>query len=110
MTGVDIDNFIRDGYTVVRGAFDAETARACRQEIWDVLAEQGVREGDRSTWPPAVRINTPDGEPFQVAAASPLLSAAYDELIGVGRWSPRPSVGGTVPVRFPTEEYPGEIG
>jgi len=111
MTDVDIETFIRDGYTVVRGAFDAETARACRQGIWDVLGEQGIRADDRSTWrKPAVRINTPDGEPFRVAAASPALSAAYDELIGAGRWSPRPDVGGTVPVRFPTEEYPGQVG
>ena len=36
--------------------------------------------------------------------------AAYDELIGAGRWTRRAGVGGTVPVRFPSEEYPGEVG
>jgi hypothetical protein len=108
---MDIDGFIRDGYTVVRGAFDADTAAACRQVIWDELAEQGVRPDDRDTWRrPLIRINTPDGEPFRVAAASSRLAAAYGELIGPGRWSPRPDVGGTVPVRFPSEAYPGEIG
>jgi len=108
---MDVDGFVRDGYVVVRGAFDATTAAGCRQVIWDVLAEQGVRSGDRGTWHrPAIRIDTPDGEPFRAAASSPALETAYDELIGVGRWSKRPDVGGTVPVRFPSEEYPGEVG
>jgi hypothetical protein len=109
--GMDVDGFVRDGYTVVRGAFDSATAAACRQTIWDVLTGHGVRAGDRSTWgTPSIRINTPDGEPFRKAAGSPALHTAYDELIGAGRWTPRPDVGGTVPVRFPSEEYPGEVG
>ena len=51
---------MRDGYAVVRGAFGADTARACREMIWDALAERGVRPGDRATWaPPLIRINWP---------------------------------------------------
>ncbi|MEV6632988.1 phytanoyl-CoA dioxygenase family protein [Actinoplanes sp. NPDC051470] len=108
---MDVGGFVSDGYVVVRGAFDAATAAGCRQIIWDVLAEQGVRADDRDTWQrPSIRIDTPDGEPFRTAAGSPALEAAYDELIGAGRWSRRPDVGGTVPVRFPAEEYPGEVG
>lgn len=30
---MDVDGFVRDGYTVVRGAFDADTAAACRKAI-----------------------------------------------------------------------------
>jgi hypothetical protein len=37
-------------------------------------------------------------------------SAAYDELIGAGRWTRLPGVGGCVPVRLPSEEYPGDVG
>jgi hypothetical protein len=108
---VDIEAFMRDGYTVVRGAFDADTAAACRDGIWAVLAEEGVDRHDRSTCTrPAVRINTPPGEAFRTASRSPRLAEAYDLLIGEGRWAPRDDVGGTVPVRFPSEEYPGEIG
>jgi hypothetical protein len=111
MAGMDVDLFVRDGYAVVRGAFDSATAAACRQGIWDALAEHGVRAGDPGTWhPPRIGISTPDGEPFRVAAGSAVLRAAYDELIGAGRWSPRPDVGGVVPVRFPSEEYPGGVG
>ena len=39
---VDTGAFERDGYAVVRGAFGADTARACREMIWDVLAGRGV--------------------------------------------------------------------
>jgi hypothetical protein len=108
---VDIDAFVRDGYAAVRGAFDERTARACREIIWESLGEQSISRADRATWTrPLVRIPCPDGEPFAAAAASPELAAAYDELIGEGRWNRRIGVGGTVPVRFPSEEYPGEIG
>ena len=77
---------MRDGYAVVRGAFGEDIARACRDMIWDVLAERGIHPDDRATWaPPLVRINCPDGEPFAMASTSPRLHAAYDELIGAGR-------------------------
>ncbi|GAA4588529.1 hypothetical protein BJY16_008592 [Actinoplanes octamycinicus] len=108
---MDVDGFVRDGWTVVRGAFDAATAAACREIIWERLGEHGVRADDRGTWqPPLIRIGTPAGEPFRRAAASPALVAAYDELIGPGRWAANPDIGGTVPVRFPSEDFPGEIG
>ena len=108
---VDIDTFVRDGYVAVRGAFDERTARACRDMIWDSLGGQGISRSERATWTrPLVRIACPEGEPFAAAAASAKLTAAYDKLIGTGRWIRRPGVGGTVPVRFPSGECPGEVG
>jgi hypothetical protein len=57
---VDTDAFMRDGYVVVRGAFGQDVALACREMIWDVLAERGISPDDRATWaPPLVRINCP---------------------------------------------------
>ena len=107
---MDIDQFERDGYVVIRGAFDADVAAACREVIWDRLAERGVTR-DESTWTrPVVRINCPDTAPFVAAGTAPALWTAYDELIGPGRWTRRRGVGGTVPVRFPSEEYPGDVG
>ncbi len=111
INGMDIDTFVRDGYVAVRGAFDERTARACRDMIWDSLGGQGISRADRAAWTrPLVRIACPEGEPFAAAAASPQLTAAYDELIGAGRWIRPGGVGGTVPVRFPSEECPGEVG
>ena len=108
---VDTSAFARDGCVAVRGAFGERTARACREMIWDVLAGRGISPEDRATWaPPLVRINCPEGEPFAAAGTSPRLRAAYDELLGAGRWARRAGVGGTVPVRFPSEDYPGEVG
>jgi hypothetical protein len=107
---VDIDRFIRDGYVAVRGAFDPDTATACRDVVWERLAEQGVTR-DRATWTrPDVRIDCPEGGPFVTAGTAPALWAAYDELIGPGRWTKRQGVGGAIPVRFPGEERPGGIG
>jgi len=103
---VDIAGFERDGYVAVRGAFDTATAEACRELIWASLAAQGVSRNDPATWRPCVMVNCPDGEPFAVAGTSPALVSAYDELIGPGRWTRRAGVGGAVPVRFPSEEYP----
>jgi hypothetical protein len=107
---VDVEGFVRDGYVVVRGAFDADTAAACRAGIWRALAAEGVTP-DRGTWTrPCVRVECPEGGPFAEAGASPALAAAYDALIGPGRWVPRAGIGGSVPVRFPSEEYPGDVG
>ena len=46
---VDLDAFMRDGYVVVRGAFGEDTARACREMIWNVLAGHGICPDDRAT-------------------------------------------------------------
>jgi hypothetical protein len=108
---VDIDAFRRDGYVALRGAVDPAIVEACRESLWDLLADRGVLRDDPATWTaPSVRLNCPDTEPFVAAGNAPVLAEAYDALIGAGRWVPRNGVGGTVPIRFPTEEYPGEVG
>lgn len=98
----EVEQFERDGYVAVRGAVDPDIAAACRDAIWEALAGQATR--------PVVRVACPEGGPFEAAGASPALWSAYDTLIGPGRWSKRRSVGGSVPVRFPSEEYPGDVG
>ena len=72
--------------------------------IWEALRERGVREDDPATWPPVAEISCLDGEPFAAAATSPALAAAYDELIGPGRWTLPVNAGGAVVVRFPSED------
>ena len=106
----EIEQFERDGYLAVRGAVDPDVAAACREAIWTALAWQGVSR-DRATWTrPVVRVRCPEGGPFEAAGTAPALWSAYDALIGPGRWARRRGVGGSVPVRFPSEEYPGDVG
>jgi hypothetical protein len=118
---VDVDRFIRDGYVAIRGAVDAETVAACRELIWESMAGRGVRREEPATWPPLVEIDDLGAGPFAAAGMSPALTAAYDELIGAGRWSPPVDAGNAVVVRFPSEDranvgyhiegsYPGPAG
>lgn len=102
--GLDIEGFVRDGYVAVRSAFDLATAAACREMIWAVLRERGVHEDDPAAWPPFVHIDNLSSGLFDAAATSPALVAAYDELIGPGRWTPRVYAGGAIVVRFPSED------
>jgi hypothetical protein len=40
----------------------------------------------------------------------PVLQEACDQLIGAGRWWRRAGIGGSIPVRFPSEADPGDAG
>lgn len=101
---MDLDGFLQDGYLVIRGAFDTATAADCRERIWAALAERGIRRGVRSSWPPVAQIDDLDGAMFDTAGTSPVLTAAYDELIGPGRWTSPVHAGRAVIVRFPALE------
>ncbi len=46
---------------------------------------------------------------FREAANTTRLHAAYDALVGPGRWLPRGSLG-TFPIRFPSTDDPGDCG
>jgi hypothetical protein len=105
---MDTGAFVRDGYVVVRGAVDADTIAGCRELIWQGLERRGVRRDDHSTWPSFLQSmdDLPD-EPLLAAYLAPALTAAYDELIGPGRWQrcvEQTELGKTVVVRFPAEE------
>ena len=104
---MDADSFVRDGFVAVRQAVDAGTAAACRELIWRSMEERGLRRADPATWPPLVRIDDLEGEPFTAAGLSPTLTAAYDELIGPGRWTSPVGVGRALMVRFPSQDRAG---
>jgi hypothetical protein len=57
-----------------------------------------------------VRIACPESEAFAAAGNQPVLWEAFDQLIGEGRWWRRHGVGGTIPVRFPSQADPGDAG
>jgi hypothetical protein len=56
-----------------------------------------------------IRLGGYGDEPFRLSANVPLLHAAFDQLIGRGRWRPRQNLG-TFPVRFPHPDDPGDAG
>jgi hypothetical protein len=111
LSQAEIDSFVANGYVAVRDALPADVMQACHDEIWSELGDRGVRREDPSTWrDPVVRINCPESEAFAAAGTQPVLWEAFDQLIGEGRWWRRRGVGGTIPVRFPSQDDPGDAG
>jgi hypothetical protein len=107
----EIGRFVADGYVAVRGAIPADVVRACQDIIWAELATHGVLRGDPATWTsPVIRIVTPGGAPFVAAGTTGPVGEACDQLLGPGRWVRYPGVGGTIPVRFPSDDDPGDAG
>lgn len=107
----ELSRFAADGFAAVRGAVPPPVIRACQDTIWFELSARGVRRDDRATWTePVIRINTPGTAPFVAAGTTPLVGEACDQLLGPGRWIRSPGVGGTIPVRFPSDADPGDAG
>ncbi len=108
---MEIARFIESGYAAIRGAVPPGIAVDCQSVIWSELGQRGIAEADPATWTePVVRIPCPEGGPFAQAGMSPAVQDACDQLIGIGRWQRRHGIGGTVPVRFPSEQDPGDAG
>jgi Phytanoyl-CoA dioxygenase (PhyH) len=111
LSQAEIGAFICDGYVAVRGAVRDAVLRACRDVIWAELAQRGVIRDDPASWTaPVVRIACPEGGPFAEAGTTAPVWQACDQLIGAGRWWRREGIGGTIPVRFPSAEDPGDAG
>lgn len=103
----EVASFVENGFVRVDEAFPRELAAECRDVLW---RDTGCDPDDPSTWTHSVvRLGDYAQEPFRRAANTPRLHAAFDALVGAGRWEPRGSLG-TFPVRFPSEEAPGDDG
>lgn len=103
----ETDTFIRDGFVRIDNAFPQELAERGRDILW---RETGCAPGDPTTWTrPVVRLGDHVEPPFREAANTPALHAAFDALVGEGRWLPRGGLG-TWPVRFPSPDDPGDAG
>lgn len=102
-----IDSFITNGFVRLDDAFPRELAANGRAILW---AATGCDPDNRNTWTrPVIRLGDFSQPPFREAVNTPVLRSAYDQLIGEGRWLPRGSLG-TFPVRFPSDEEPGDDG
>lgn len=102
-----IASFIADGFVRIDDAFPRTLAEEARDILWP---DTGCDPQDRKTWThPVVRLGHYSQPPFRDAANTPVLHAAYDQLVGTGRWCP-PAGLGTFPVRFPSDADPGDAG
>lgn len=107
LSPAQLDAFIADGFVRIDAAFPRAVADDCRAILWRLT---GCDPDDPATWTrPVVRIAYRDDPPFRAAANTPRLHAAYDQLVGAGRWLPRTNMG-TFPIRFPSHEAPGDDG
>ncbi len=107
MMPVDTEAFVENGYVHLAGAVPPEIVGRCRAELWEAT---GRDPGDPATWTePVIRLGGFATPPFREAANQPVLHEAFDRLVGPGRWHPRQSLG-SFPVRFPSDEDPGDAG
>jgi hypothetical protein len=107
LSGAQIEQFIQDGFVRIDRAFPRQLADEGRAILWRDLP---CDPDDPATWTqPVIRLGHYGDEPFKRAANTPVLYAAFDQLVGTGRWRPRPNLG-TFPVRFPSPQDPGDAG
>lgn len=102
-----VAQFVHDGFVKIENAFPSALAAEACDILWRDLALDPLRP---ETWArPVIRLGMYSAPPFVQAANTPMLHAAFDQLVGVGRWQPCMSVG-TFPVRFPSQDDPGDTG
>jgi hypothetical protein len=107
LSSAQIQQFIQDGFVRIDRAFPRQLADEGRAILWRDLP---CDPDDPSTWTrPVIRLGQYGDEPFKSAVNSPVLYAAFDQLVGKGRWRPRKTLG-TFPVRFPSPDDPGDAG
>jgi hypothetical protein len=107
LSNAQIDQFVRDGFVKVERAFPRQLAEEGRSILRRDLP---CEADDPSTWTrPVVRLGQYGDGPFKEAVNSPVLHAAFDQLVGKARWRPRQNLG-TFPVRFPSPDDPGDAG
>jgi len=107
LSASEIDAFFERGFARIDQAFPRALADEARAILW---RDSGCDEHDPATWTrPVVRLGHYADAPFRLAANTPELHAAFDQLVGPGRWQP-PGALGTFPLRFPSEADPGDAG
>jgi len=107
LTNEAIQQFIKKGFVRIDHAFSKNLAAAGRAILW---RDTGCDPNDPATWTkPVVRLGGYEQEPFREAMNTPVLHAAFDQLVGTARWEPRQSLG-TFPIRFPHPDDPGDAG
>ena len=107
LSPAQIESFIADGFVRIDNAFPRALADEARAFLW---RETGCDPDDPSTWTkPVIRLAGYGGPIFDAAVNTATLHAAFDALVGSGRWQQRHGLG-SFPIRFPSEADPGDDG
>jgi len=94
----EIEQFLTDGYVILRGAFSRDAAQAVRDELWKTME---LDPDDPGTWTKAqVHLKTILKGPLAEQVFTPRLLDAFDDLMGIGRWNYEPALG-YWPISFP---------
>lgn len=107
LSEAQIATFITEGFVRIDNAFPRDLADEARAILW---RDTGCDPDNPATWTkPVIRLGGYSDLPFREAANTPLLHAAYDQIVGKDRWV-TPQGLGTFPVRFPSPDDPGDAG
>lgn len=101
LQAAQLEQFHRDGYTLLQGAFSPDDAAQAREVLWSRVEREGARRDDPQTWTqPLVHLKETFGDGPFARAWTPRLRGALDELLGAGRYN-QPGALGWWPVAFP---------
>jgi hypothetical protein len=107
LNDIQVQKFIEHGFVRLDQAFPRALADEGRELLW---RGTGCDPTDPTTWrQPVIRLGDYAQPPFRQAANTPVLHAAFDRLVGEGRWLLRSSLG-TFPIRFPSRDEPADTG
>lgn len=98
-----VRGFIEDGFVHLEQIVPQNVVDDGCRVIWNDLGQSS--DGPASWSKPVVRLMPSDDRPFREAFENRRLYSAFDQLVGVGRWLPRPHLGLFV-VRFPHDSTP----
>lgn len=102
-----IDGFVEHGFVRLEAVVPDGVLAQARTILWKAA---GCDPDDPASWTrPVVRLGPFGQPPFRIAAGMPALHAAFDQLVGKGRWLPLEALGSVV-IRFPSPDDPGDAG
>lgn len=103
LTANQIEQFIEEGYTVLRQAFSRDVAAQIRGLVWEKI---GLREDQPADWTkPLIHLQDVVRGPLVEQAFTTRLHGALDDVMGEGRWNAVSHLGWW-PVAFPGYESP----
>jgi len=88
LSSIEIEQFGRDGFVVVRNAFAREDADAMQDAWWRELFDlYGIRRDDRSTWRQQPRdLRGGKSSPMQTRINTARVGGVIDDLLGADTW------------------------